>query len=65
MYCKTRTEATSVERVGGKAANLNKIRGLGIRVPGIGHVKADLARIPDGATIRIDGQTGAMHLSPS
>ncbi len=65
MYCKTQTEATSVERVGGKVANLNKILGLGIRVPVIGHVKADLSYIPEGATIRIDGQTGAIHLSPS
>ena len=55
MYCKTLTEATSVERVGG----------LGIRVPAIGYVKADLDRIPDGATIHIDGQTGAIHLLPS
>ena len=55
MYCKTLSEATSVERVGG----------LGIRVPVIGRVKADLTRIPDGSTIRIDGQTGVIHLSPS
>ena len=52
MYCKTLSEATSVELVGG----------LGIRVPVFGRVKADLTRIPDGATIHIDGQTGSIRL---